>query len=127
MGISVALSKTPSWWKSNRFGSGRATESTFYLLWAGLPRTDVKKVQNELNLAFLEVGSVPDSVICNQLIYLQAVLNEAFLLYTATIAVLPKIAMTDTTLDDSDVPRGTNIATQNLTIHRDPQAFGKSA
>lgn len=57
--------------------------------------------------------------------------------------VLPKIAVTDTTLVGSDVPGGVscfvfaqiktsidlrldNIATQNLTIHRDPQAFRKS-
>ncbi|OQE24624.1 hypothetical protein PENSTE_c007G01022 [Penicillium steckii] len=107
------------------FGGSGTTGTTFiYLLWAVLQRPSVvKKLRDELDTAFPPGCSSPDSVACSKLSYLQAVLNESLRLYPATIAVLPRTAVTDTTVGGVHIPRGTNVATQNLTIHRDPQVF----
>ena len=43
---------------------------------------------------------------CSKLPYLQAVLNETLRLYPATIAVLPRTAMADTTVDGQHIPAG---------------------
>ncbi|KAJ5261202.1 hypothetical protein N7478_011797 [Penicillium angulare] len=106
------------------FGGSGTTATTFvYLLWAVLQRPDVvQKLQSELDAAFPD-DQPPDSVKCGKLPYLQAVLNETLRVYPATIAVLPRTATVDTIVDGIPIPQGTNVATQNLTIHRDPQTF----
>ncbi|KAJ5116805.1 hypothetical protein N7456_001153 [Penicillium angulare] len=124
LGRPLAASELAEECMGGMFGGSGTTATTFvYLLWAVLQRPDVvQKLQSELDAAFPD-NQPPDSVTCGKLPYLQAVLNETLRVYPATIAVLPRTATVDTIVDGIPVPRGTNVATQNLTIHRDPQTF----
>ena len=123
-----------NWHGLGRFGGSGTTATTFiYLLWAVLQRPAVtKKLQDELDSTFPPGGNQPNLVVRkdelngvphgfwfkeqtgNKLPYLQAVLNETFRMYPATIAVLPRTALADTTLGGFPVPPGVSFTLFNF-------------
>ncbi|EEU33407.1 uncharacterized protein NECHADRAFT_89500 [Fusarium vanettenii 77-13-4] len=101
---------------SGMFGGTGTTANTFvFLLWATLQHPGVvEKLKAELRAAIPNVGSVPDY---------QAVINETLRLYPTIVAIIPRIAMRDTSVAGVHIQKGTIVGIQNYTIHRWEPAF----
>ncbi|KAJ3541648.1 hypothetical protein NM208_g4516 [Fusarium decemcellulare] len=110
---------------SGMFGGTGTTANTFvFLLWATLRHPEaVKKLKEELASAVPNAGGVPDYQTCARLPYLQAVINETLRIYPTIVAMLPRIAVRDSTVAGVPIPKGTIVGTQNYTIHRWETAF----
>ncbi|KAL4804596.1 cytochrome P450 [Aspergillus unguis] len=107
------------------FGGSGTTANTFvYALWGILRDPSiVKRLQQELDKAFPDKSTMPDSVTCAQLPFLNAVLSETLRRYPTITGLLPREAQEDSIIDGVHVPKGTNVGTGNLTIHMDSTAF----
>ncbi|KAL3490336.1 cytochrome P450 [Aspergillus germanicus] len=103
------------------FGGSGTTANTFvYALWGILRDASiVERLRAELDEAFPDQDTVPDSV----LPYLNAVLSETLRRYPTITGLLPREAQEDTIIDGIRVPKGTNVATGNLTIHLNGSTF----
>ncbi|KAI8722924.1 hypothetical protein NCS52_00437900 [Fusarium sp. LHS14.1] len=110
---------------SGMFGGTGTTANTFvFLLWATLQHPGVvEKLKAELRAAIPNVGSVPDYQTCSRLPYLQAVINETLRVYPTIVAIIPRIAMRDTSVAGVHIQKGTIVGVQNYTIHRWEPAF----
>ncbi|UPK92449.1 hypothetical protein LCI18_003384 [Fusarium solani-melongenae] len=105
---------------SGMFGGTGTTANTFvFLLWATLQHPEVvEKLKSELRTAIPNIGSV-----CSRLPYLQAVIDETLRMYPTIVAMIPRIAMRDSSVAGVRIPKGTVVGIQNYTIHRWEPAF----
>ncbi|KAF4453990.1 benzoate 4-monooxygenase [Fusarium albosuccineum] len=95
---------------SGMFGGTGTTANTFvFLLWATLRHPEVvTKLKEELVSVVPDAGVVPDYQICA---------------YPTIVAMLPRVAVRDSTVAGVPIPKGTIVGTQNYTIHRWEMAF----
>ncbi|ONK55116.1 uncharacterized protein A4U43_UnF7430 [Asparagus officinalis] len=106
-------------------GSDNITNSMVLTLAALLDNTHVlKKVQEELDAVVGKNRVVEESDIKN-LVYLQAVIKEAFRLYPPSTLLVPHEAIEECQIQGYHVPVGTQVLVNLWKLQRDPNAWSE--
>ncbi|XP_019180702.1 PREDICTED: cytochrome P450 CYP82D47-like [Ipomoea nil] len=82
----------------------------------------LRRIQDELDIHVGKERCVEESDI-NKLIYVQAVVKEAFRLHPAVPLSVPHEAMEDCTINGYHIQKGTRIISNLAKIHRDPKVW----
>ncbi|XP_020250416.1 cytochrome P450 CYP82D47-like [Asparagus officinalis] len=104
-------------------GTDNTIKSMVHTLAALLDNTHVlEKVQEELDAVVGKNRLVEESDIKN-LVYLQAVIKEAFRLYPAATVIVPHVAIEDCQIQGYHIPVGTQVLVNIWKLQRDPNAW----